>query len=51
VRTGERQVTLQQLANVTGSRIVNRDLALRHSRNLRGPRSATRPKTRQRPAR
>ena len=31
VRIGERKVALQQLANVLGSRVVNRDLALRHS--------------------
>jgi hypothetical protein len=36
-RLGERDVALQQFANVFGSRVVNRDLALRHSRNLRDP--------------
>jgi hypothetical protein len=34
VRVGKRKVALQQFANVLGSRIVNRDLALRHSSNL-----------------
>jgi len=37
VRIGEREVVLQQLENVLGSRVVNRDLALRHGTNLRDP--------------
>lgn len=37
VQIGEREVVLQQLENVLGSRVVNRDLALRHGTNLRDP--------------
>jgi alkyldihydroxyacetonephosphate synthase len=37
MRIGEIEVTLQQFANVLGPRVVNRDLASRHFRNLRDP--------------
>jgi len=37
VRMGEREVAPQQLANVLRSRVVHRDLVLRHSKNLRDP--------------
>ncbi len=40
VRTGERQVPLQQLANVVGSRVIYRDLTLRHSTTLHDPNPA-----------
>jgi hypothetical protein len=35
VEVGEREVALQQLTNVLGSRVVNRDLALRHGQERR----------------
>ncbi|MEP6598739.1 MAG: hypothetical protein ABJB98_04745 [Actinomycetota bacterium] len=35
VRIGEREVALYQFANVLGSWVVNRDLAVRHKKNLR----------------
>jgi hypothetical protein len=35
VEVGEREVALQQLTNVLGSRVVNRDLALRHRQERR----------------
>ena len=38
----ERKVALQQLAYVLGSRVVDRDLALRHERNLRDQNPAVR---------
>jgi hypothetical protein len=34
VRIGEREVTLQQRADVVGSGVVNRDVAFRHCRHL-----------------
>ena len=37
VQVGERQVTLQQFANVRGSWVLDRDLTLRHSSNVRDP--------------
>jgi hypothetical protein len=35
VRIGEREVALQQLADVLGPRVVNRDLPFRHGRIIR----------------
>jgi hypothetical protein len=37
VRTGENEVSLQQCANVPGSRVISQDLALKHTENLRDP--------------
>jgi hypothetical protein len=35
VRIGECEVALEQFVNIVGSRVVNRDLALRHGRSIR----------------